>query len=93
MTKIADQIADDEEQTFSDEMTFLEDLLQSLRDLNTGKINWSEMDVNDLVNKFLKHPKVCMKMVVDELNLIWHTLFRPTLESQSSMSVTMNRLT
>ena len=32
--------------------------------------DWSEMDVNDLVNKFLKHPKECMKMVVDELNLI-----------------------
>ena len=54
---IADQIADEEEETFSDEMTFLEDLLQSLRDLNRGKIDWSEMDVNDLVNKFLKHPK------------------------------------
>ena len=51
-------------------MTFLEDLLQSLRDLNRGKIDWSEMDVNDLVNKFLKHPKECMKMVVEELNLI-----------------------
>ena len=67
---IADQITDDEEETFSDEMTFLEDLLQSLRDLNRGKIDWSEMDVNDLVNKFLKHPKYCMKMVVDGLNLI-----------------------
>ena len=67
---IADQITDEEEETFSDEMTFLEDLLQSLRDLNRGKIDWSEMDVNDLVNKFLKHPKECMKMVVDKLNLI-----------------------
>ena len=65
---IADQ--EEEEETFSDKMTFLEDLLQSLRDLNRGKIDWSEMDVNDLVNKFLKHPKECMKMVVDELNLI-----------------------
>ena len=51
-------------------MTFLEDPLQSLRDLNRGKIDWSEMDVNGLVNKFLKHPQECMKMVVDELNLI-----------------------
>ena len=67
---ITDQIADEEEETFSDEMTFLDDLLQSLRDLNRGKIDWSEMDVNDLVNKFLKHPKECMKMVVDELDLI-----------------------
>ena len=67
---IADQIADEEEETFSDKMTFLEDLLQSLRDLNRGKIDWSEMDVNDLVNKFLKHPQECMKMVVDKLNLI-----------------------
>ena len=68
--ELDDLIADQEEDTFSDEMTFLEDLLQSLRDLNRGKIDWSEMDVNDLVNKFLKHPQECMKMVVDELNLI-----------------------
>ena len=59
--ELDDLIADQEE------MTFLEDLLQSL---NRGKIDWSEMDVNDLVNKFLKHPQECMKMVVDELNLI-----------------------
>ena len=65
---ITDQ--EEEEETFRDEMTFMEDLLQSLRDLNRGKIDWLEMDVNDLVNKFLKHPKECMKMVVDELNLI-----------------------
>ena len=68
--ELDDLIADQEEDTFSDEMTFLEDLLQSLRDLNRGKIDWSEMDVNDLVNKFLKHPQECMKIVVDELNLI-----------------------
>ena len=68
--ELDDLIADQEEDTFSDEMTFLEDLLQSLRDLNRGKIDWSEMDVNDLVNKFLKHPQEWMKMVVDELNLI-----------------------
>ena len=68
--ELDDLIADQEEDTFSDEMTFLEDLLQSLRDLNRGKIDWSEMDVNDLVKKFLKHPQECMKLVVDELNLI-----------------------
>ena len=69
--ELEDLIADQEvEETFPDEMTFLEDLLQSLRDLNRGKIDWSKMDVNDLVNKFLKYPKECMKMVVDELNLI-----------------------
>ena len=54
--ELDDLITDQEEDTFSDEMTFLDDLLQSLRDLNRGKIDWSEMDVNDLVNKFLKHP-------------------------------------
>ena len=69
--ELEDLITDQEEEdTVPDEMTFLEDLLQSLRDLNRGKIDWSEMDVNDLVKKFLKHPKECMKMVVDELNLI-----------------------
>ena len=57
-------------ESVSSEVIFLEDVLQSLRDLKRGKIDWSEMDVNDLVNKFLKDPKECMKMVVDELNLI-----------------------
>ena len=69
--ELDDLIADNLDQvSVSSEVTFLEDVLQSLRDLKRGKIDWSEMDVNDLVNKFLKDPTECMKMVVDELNLI-----------------------
>ena len=83
---IADQIADEEEDTFSDEMTFLEDLLQSLRDLNRGKIDWSEIDVNDSVNLFLKHPQECMKMVVDELNLIGNLMANLQTSSQELIS-------
>ena len=68
---LEDLIADQEgHETVPKEMTFLEDLLQSLSDLKRGKIDWSEIYVNDLENKFLKHPKECMKMVVDEINLI-----------------------
>ena len=72
MRKLDDLLADnlDQQDSVASEMTFLEDLLQSLRELKRGKIDWSEMDVNDLVNKFLKDPKECKKMVVDELNLI-----------------------
>ena len=69
--ELDDLIADNlDQESVPSEVTFLEDLLQSLRDLKRGKIDWSEMDVNDLVNKFLKDPKECMKMVVNELNLI-----------------------
>ena len=50
--------------------TFLEDLLECLLDLSKGKVDWTEMDVDDLVNKFFKSPEECMKLVHDELNLI-----------------------
>ena len=52
------------------EITFLQDLLQCLRELKKGKIDWMEMDVNDLLNKFLKNPQECMKLNHNELNLI-----------------------
>ena len=52
------------------EITFLQDLLQCLRELKKGKIDWTEMDVNDLVNKFLKNLQKCMKLNHNELNLI-----------------------
>ena len=65
--KLADLITDQDKPT---EMTFLQDLLKSLRELIRGRINWAEMDVDDLVNTYLKKPPECMKMVVDELNLI-----------------------
>ena len=68
--ELDDLIADNlDQESIPSEVTFLEDILQSLRDLKRGKIDCSEMDVNDLVNKFLKDPKECMKMVVNELNL------------------------
>ena len=38
------------------ESTFLEDLLQKLRDNRSGKINWLLLDVDDLVNDYLKKP-------------------------------------
>ena len=65
--ELADLITDQDKPT---EMTFLQDLLKSLCELNRGRINWADMDVDDLVNTYLKKPPECMKMVVDELNLI-----------------------
>ena len=65
--KLADLITDQNKQT---EMTFLQDLLKSLRELNRGRINWADIYVDDLVNTCLRNPLECMKMVVDELNLI-----------------------
>ena len=65
--ELADLITDQDKPT---EMTFLQDLLKSLRELNRGRINWADMYVDDLVNTYLKKPLECMKMVVDELNLI-----------------------
>ena len=52
------------------ESTFLEDLLQKLRDNKSGKINWLLLDVDDLVNDYLKNPTQCLKLVHDELNII-----------------------
>ena len=65
--ELADLITDQDKPT---EMTFLQDVLKSLCELNRGRINWADMDVDDLVNTYLKNPPECMKMVVDELNLI-----------------------
>ena len=65
--ELADLITDQDKPI---EMTFLQDLLKSLYELDRGRINWAEMDVDDLVNTYLKKPPKCIKMVVDELNLI-----------------------
>ena len=65
--ELQDIITDTDE---TSEITFLKDLLQCLRELKKGEIDWMEMDVNDLVNNFLKNPQECMKLNHNELNLI-----------------------
>ena len=56
--KLEDLIADQEgDETVPKEMTFLEDLPQSFRDLKKGKFYWSEIYVNDLVNQISKTSK------------------------------------
>ena len=51
------------------------------------------MDVNDLVNKFLKHPKECMKMVVDELNLIGNLIQTYTgINVSDNKTIKINKL-
>ena len=55
--ELDDIIADsqtDTEGTTAGQTTFLEDLLECLHDLSKGKVDWSEMDVNDLVNTFFQ---------------------------------------
>ena len=68
--ELADLITDTQDQQLLEQQTFLGDLLQSLRELKRGKIDWFDFDVDDLVNKYLKKPAECMKMVHDELNLV-----------------------
>ena len=70
--ELDDIIADSQTDTEgpAGQTTFLEDLLECLLDLSKGKVDWAEMDVDDLVNKFFKSPEECMKLVHDELNLI-----------------------
>ena len=69
--ELEDIIADAQDlQDDNQESTFLEDLLQKLRDNKSGKINWLLLDVNDLVNDYLKNPTECLKLVHDELNII-----------------------
>ena len=56
---LEDELADlitDQRQDEPTELTFLQDLLQSLRELKQGQIKWQEMDVDDLVNTYLKNP-------------------------------------
>ena len=58
--ELDDIIADsqiDTEGTTAGQTTFLEELLECLCDLSKGKVDWSEMDVDDLVNMFFKSPK------------------------------------
>ena len=50
--ELADLITDQDKPT---EMTFLQDLLKSLCELDRGRINGAEMDVDDLVNTYLKN--------------------------------------
>ena len=68
--ELTDLITDTQDQQPLQQQTFLGDLLQSLRELKRSKIDWSDLDVDDLVNKYLKKPAECMKMVHDELNLV-----------------------
>ena len=69
--ELEDIIADAQDlQDTYEETTFLEDLLQRLRENRTGKINWILLDVDDLVNDYLKNPNHCLKLVHDELNII-----------------------
>ena len=73
--ELEDIIADAQDlQDDNQESTFLEDLLQKLRDNKSGKINWLLLDVDDLVNDYLKNPTECLKLVHDELNIIYNLI-------------------
>ena len=50
--------------------TFLQEVLESLRSINKGSINWNIVDVNDLVMDYFQKPDACLKMTHDHLNAI-----------------------
>ena len=50
--------------------TFLQEVLESLRSINKGSINWNIIDVNDLVKDYFQKPDACLKMTHDHLNAI-----------------------
>ena len=50
--------------------TFLQEVLESLRSINKGSINWNIIDINDLVKDYLQKPDACLKMTHDHLNAI-----------------------
>ena len=50
--------------------TFLQEVLESLRSINKGSINWNIIDVNDLVKGYFQKPDACLKMTHDHLNAI-----------------------
>ena len=50
--------------------TFLQEVLESLRAINKGSINWHRIDINDLVKDYLQKPDACLKMTHDHLNAI-----------------------
>ena len=50
--------------------TFLQEVLESLRSINKGSINWNIIDVSDLVKDYFQKPDACLKMTHDHLNAI-----------------------
>ena len=86
--ELTDLITDTQDQQPLEDQTFLGDLLQSLHELKRGKIDWSDLDVDDLVNKYLKKPAECMKMVHDELNLVGNLIQTYTRIKVMNMSDT-----
>ena len=86
--KNLDLITDTQDQQPLEDQTFLGDLFQSLHELKRGKIDWSDLDVDDLVNKYLKKPAECMKMVHDELNLVGNLIQTYTRIKVMNMSDT-----
>ena len=54
--------------------TFLQEVLEALRAINKGSINWNIVDVDELVNDYLQKPDSCLKMTHDHLNAISNLL-------------------
>ena len=50
--------------------TFLQEVLEALRSINKGPINWNIIDVNNLVRDYFQKPDACLKMTHDHLNAI-----------------------
>ena len=68
--ELQDLIRDTESTQDVNSSTFLQEVLQALRAINKGSINWEIIDANDLVKDYFQNPDACLKMTHDHLNAI-----------------------
>ena len=68
--------------------TFLQEVLESLRSINKGSINWNIIDVNDLVKDYFQKPDACLKMTHDHLNAISNLITSHTGSKYSTIQTT-----
>ena len=68
--ELQDLIRDTESTQDVNSSTFLQEVLQALRSINKGSINWDIIDADDLVKDYFQNPDACLKMTHDHLNAI-----------------------
>ena len=68
--ELQDVIRDNESTQDDTSSTFLQEVLQALRTINKGSINWETIDADDLVKDYIQKPDACLKMTHDHLNEI-----------------------
>ena len=68
--ELQDLIRDTESTQDVTSSTFLQEVLQALRAINKGSINWEIIDSDDLVKDYFQKPDASLKMTHDHLNAI-----------------------